>query len=175
MACQLGNESIANVLLESGCDINARDMLQMTPLMWSIERNHDNLVILLCGRDELDLDCVDKFNRTCFDICKRHNNDFIQKVLTNARDNLNAFSNTNSNMSHLEMLVDESSSSNMDTLDMTDVPTTSLGLSIKNVNKLKSNLEVNHFEDSDDDDGDDDFIYNENKKKRFSLDRKSVV
>ncbi len=34
LACQAGNEIIANLLIENGSDINARDMLRMTPLLW---------------------------------------------------------------------------------------------------------------------------------------------
>ena len=167
LTCQLGNESIANLLLESGSDLNAKDMLQMTPLMWSIERNHDNLVILLCGREDIDLNCLDKFNRTCFDICLNHGNDFIYKVLTNARNKVKEDSLDNSiSMSHLEMLIDENSTSNMDTLDVQNVQPTTSGL--KFVNKSKTVLLLDEL-DNDSDDSDNEFLYSETKKKRFSF------
>ena len=53
-----------------------------------VERNHENLVILLCGKDGLDLNSVDKFNRTCFDINVKNNNDFINRILLNTKTNM---------------------------------------------------------------------------------------
>jgi hypothetical protein len=34
LACQSGNECIASFLIENGSDINAKDMLKMTPVLW---------------------------------------------------------------------------------------------------------------------------------------------
>lgn len=168
LACQTGQELIANLLLEHGSDINAKDMFQMTAIFWCVERNYDNLVILLCGRDDLNLNIVDKFNRTCFDICLRNRNDFIYKVLTNARDSLNNKINELQNViisgiSELEMLIDDSNSS-MDTTVFENKPITS---ALTNIVKSKVNYDT--LLDTDDDDDDEFTSFNGSKKKRFSF------
>jgi hypothetical protein len=88
-ACQLGHKQIAQTLVDHQCNVNAKDILTMTPLHWAVERNHRELVELLCKCDKIDLNCMDKFNRTCIEVAIMNNNMDLASYLNDAKNIIN--------------------------------------------------------------------------------------
>jgi len=66
IAIDYSQEEIAKLLLDNGADLNLQDMEGWTPLMWTIIRGMDNLLISMI-RKEPDLTIEDEEDKDIFD------------------------------------------------------------------------------------------------------------
>lgn len=65
---------------QSGADVNAKDMLQMTALHWATEHHHRDVVELLI-KYGADVYAFSKFDKSAFDIAMEKNNTEILVML----------------------------------------------------------------------------------------------
>lgn len=71
---------------QSGADVNAKDMLQMTALHWATEHHHRDVVELLI-KYGADVYAFSKFDKSAFDIAMEKNNTEILVMLQEAMQN----------------------------------------------------------------------------------------
>lgn len=86
MAAADGHVHIVELLVRSGADVNAKDMLQMTALHWATEHHHRDVVELLI-KYGADVYAFSKFDKSAFDIAMEKNNTEILVMLQEAMQN----------------------------------------------------------------------------------------
>ncbi|XP_038850316.1 GA-binding protein subunit beta-2-like isoform X2 [Salvelinus namaycush] len=86
MAATEGHFNIVELLVSSGADINAKDMLKMTALHWAAQHGHREVAELLL-KYGADVHSLSKFDKTPFDIAMDTSNTELMILLQDGMQN----------------------------------------------------------------------------------------
>jgi len=81
-------EIVAGLIEVKGCDINQRDCMGMTPLVWAALNGHEGVAKILLGRGDVDPDRPDESSRTPLWWAACNGHEVVVKILLR-RDHVN--------------------------------------------------------------------------------------
>jgi len=79
-------EIVASLLEVKGCDINQKDCVGNTPLVWAAHNGHEGAVKVLLGRDDVDPDGPGNNGLTPLDCAARCGHEGVVKILLGRDD-----------------------------------------------------------------------------------------
>jgi ankyrin repeat protein len=81
-AASIGSVDMVNLLIESGANINAQNILGETPLMLAIVKNYEDVIYTLL-KNGAKIDIKNNIGETAYILCLKHNRKKIQQYLVN--------------------------------------------------------------------------------------------
>ena len=97
-ACQLGDLRMSEILVRHGANVNAQDSFKMTPLHWAVEKNHVDIVRLLCEQSDVDVNIADRQGRTCLATATKKGNSCLLDILNKKLSGLTIHTQSNNSL-----------------------------------------------------------------------------
>ena len=79
-------EIVADLVEAEGCDINQKDCLGNTPLIWAARNGHEGVVKILLGRGDVDADKPNNSGRTPLSCAASRGHEGVVKILLGRHD-----------------------------------------------------------------------------------------